>query len=252
MANPLTGDFDLVAEFSVLAANRVLAAMHANQRFLHSISGRVDDNPSPGSVMKRTTLVGSMDAFGDPNANQGQIGNPNAFPGQLVATSAINSALGQLINADSLVATTDPIVPSHLQGRVQAQLFPPTVSVPDASGTRLTVTLAMMSRYFPDANTAPLAEFVRGDLHITAAVNQFTSQTANVLEIDFKADQANVNFAPTFSSHPLSQQDQAGINLAIHNALKTSFLPSNITLPAGIAFAQLKTLPGPLAVSPYC
>src|SRR5271169_2063920 len=247
MANSLTGDFDLVAEFSVLAANRVLAAMHSNQRFLHSISGRVDDNPSPGLVINRPVLVGSVDSFGDPYADQGQIGNPNPFPGQSVATSAINSALGQLINAGSLFTTIGPIVPSHLQGLVQAQLFPPTVTVPDASGTKLTVTIEMMSRYFPDADTAPLAEFVRGDLHITAAVTQFTSQTANVLEIDFKPDRANVNFIPTWSSQPLSLEDLAGINLAIHNALKTSFLPSNITLPAGIAFAQMKTLPDPLS-----
>ena len=219
--------------------------MHSNQRFLHSISARVDDNPSPGLETTHPTVVGSVDTFGDPNANQGQIGSANLAPGQVVTICGINSALGQLINADVLVATTVPIVPSHLQGRVQAQLFPPTVSVPDASGTKLTVTIGMISRYFPDANTAPLAEFVRGELHITAAVNQFTSQTANVLEIDFKADQASVNFVPTSSSHPLTQQDKAGINLAIHNALKTSFLPSNITLPAGITFVQLKTLSGP-------
>ena len=247
MANPLTGDFDLVAEFSVQAANRVLAAMHSNQRFLHSISGRVDDNPSPDSAINHSTVVGSVDSFGDPTANQGQIGRPFTVAGQLVTNCPISSALGQVINADALVAITDRLVPSHFQGRVQAQLFPPTVSVPDASGTKLTVTLAMMSRYFPDANTPPLAEFIRGELRITAEVNQFTSQTANVLEIDFKADQANVNFVPTWSSQPLSQEDKAGINLAIHNALKTSFLPSNITLPADIAFVQMKTLPGPLS-----
>jgi hypothetical protein len=103
----------------------------------------------------------------------------------------------------------------------------------------------MMSRYFPDKDTAPLAEFVRGVLHITASVTDVSSQTANVVEIDFKADQAIIDFTPTFTSQPLSAEDLAGINLAIRNAIKTSVQPSNVTLPSGIAFAQMKTLSGP-------
>jgi hypothetical protein len=36
MANDLTGDFDVVAEFAIFAVNRVLAAMHRAQRIPHS------------------------------------------------------------------------------------------------------------------------------------------------------------------------------------------------------------------------
>ena len=43
MANDLTGDFDVVAEFSIPAANRVLAAMHRGGRVSHSWTLRVDD-----------------------------------------------------------------------------------------------------------------------------------------------------------------------------------------------------------------
>ena len=45
MANDLTGDFDVVAEFSIPAANRVLAAMHRGKRFPHSMSTRVNLPP---------------------------------------------------------------------------------------------------------------------------------------------------------------------------------------------------------------
>src|SRR5262245_58846060 len=38
MANDLTGQFDVVAEFSAGAVNRLLAAMHRTERFLHSIT----------------------------------------------------------------------------------------------------------------------------------------------------------------------------------------------------------------------
>src|SRR5215813_6742876 len=119
MANSLTGDFDLVAQFSVPAVNRVLAAMHANGRFLHSIAARIDDNPPIGSVITRPTMVGSVDSFGDPVVNHGRIGKPDPFPGALAATSVINAELDQLVNADTLLLTNGNIVPSKLQGRVQ-------------------------------------------------------------------------------------------------------------------------------------
>ncbi|MDQ3242230.1 MAG: hypothetical protein M3Q09_00655 [Gemmatimonadota bacterium] len=45
MANDLTGDFDVVAQFAIPAVDRVLAAMHRIERFPHSIALRVDDNP---------------------------------------------------------------------------------------------------------------------------------------------------------------------------------------------------------------
>ena len=48
MANSLTGDFDVVAEFAIGAANRVIAAMHRAERFLHSTSVRVEDTSRPG------------------------------------------------------------------------------------------------------------------------------------------------------------------------------------------------------------
>ena len=53
MANQLTGDFDVVAQFSLPAVNRLLAAMHGIKRFPHSLSLRVDDVPrssDPGRI----------------------------------------------------------------------------------------------------------------------------------------------------------------------------------------------------------
>ncbi len=244
MANDLTGDFDVVAEFAIPAADRVLAAMHRSERFLHSLTLRVDDNPPPGSKVSKPTIVGSVDAFGDPTVNHTQIGRPIPLPGQLSATNPIYSLLDPVVNTGLLVATEGTIVPSHLQGRAQLQLAPPTLEVPDASGKNITVRMDIMARYFPDPHTSPLAEFVRGELQMTAAVDQVASQTANVVDIDIKAENVNVNFSKKFSSQPLSAEDLAGINLLIRNALKTSFLPSNATLPPTISYMQFKTLLG--------
>jgi peroxiredoxin len=247
MANNLTGDFDVVAEFTTLAIDRLLAAMHQCGRFLHSISARVDDNPHPTHPNWPTT-VGVVDAFGNAIANQTQIGSPNPFPGPSAVTNAALSRLSPVINAGELVIHLPPIVPSHIQGVAQLQLFPPTVSVPDNSGSNVSVRMNMMSRFVPDKNTAPLAEFIRGDLQITAPISKIATGRIHVLDIDFKADDAVITFTPSYTSQPLSAEDLAGINLCIQNGLRTSFLPSSVTLPSSIADVQLKTLPGALAV----
>jgi len=247
MANNLTGDFDVVAEFAVLAVDRLLAAMHQTGRFLHSISARVDDNPRP-TRPHWPVVVGAVDAFGDAVANQLMIGRPNPFPGAAAANNPLLARLGVLVNPGQLVAEIPPIVPSHISGIAQIQLFPPTVIVPDASGTNLTVRMNLMARFFPDKDTAPLAEFIRGDLQITAPVNKIASGHVHVLDIDFKADEAIINFTPSYTSKPLTAEDLAGINLCIRNGLMTSFLPSSVVLPSSIANVQLKTLPGAVVV----
>jgi hypothetical protein len=244
MANELTGDFDVVAEFAIPAANRVLAAMHRSERFLHSITIRVDDNRPPGSLVATPTIVGSVDTFGDPTVDHTRIGTPIPVSEQFAATDPIYAVLDPVVNPELVGAVIAPVVPSRLQGRAQLQLSPPTIEVPDASGTNIRVRLNIMSRYFPDPQSPPVAEFIRGDLQITAAVNQVSSQTANVVDIDIKADNVSINFSPTWSNRPLSAADVAGINQAIRNALKTSFVPSNTTLPSNINHMQFKTLQG--------
>ena len=74
MANNLTGDFDVVAEFAIPAVDRVLAAMHRAERFPHSLSLRVDDNPPPGSMNPRPSIVASVDSFGDATVDHSRLG----------------------------------------------------------------------------------------------------------------------------------------------------------------------------------
>ena len=166
MANELTGDFDVVAEFSIAAANRVLAAMHATERLPHSMTLRVDDNPPPGPKAPPPSIVGAVDAFGEPTVNHDHIGTPIPLPGRVSAADPTFWALDPVVNSDAGAFITHP-VPSKLQGRAQLQVFAPTIEVPDNSGKNLRVRLGMMSRYLPDPNTDSLAEFVRGELQLT-------------------------------------------------------------------------------------
>jgi len=163
MANSLTGDFDVVAEFQIPAVNRVLAAMHQTGRFLHSISGHVDDNPQPDQP-GRPTLVGVVDQFGAAIANHRLVGNPNPISGPSAVTDAVQARLGGILNPEVLGLAQPRTAPSHISGTVQMQLSVPVLSIPASADAPLTLTTNIMSRYIPDKGSAPLAEFMRGDL----------------------------------------------------------------------------------------
>lgn len=241
MANDLTGDFDVVIQFSVPAVNRVLAGMHQLDRFPHSITARVEDNYHPGRLPDRPTLVSLVDAAGEAISNHQRIGRPLPVSGAF-ATSPSASFLDAIVNPGIGGIEIPTLEPSHFQGRAQLQIFPPTVQIADSSGTRLAITLQMLIRYFPDPGTSPAAQFIRGELHLTAPIDQVASQSGNIIEINVKAHTVGVRFTPQWSSSPLTAQDIGGIELFIRNALKTSFLPSSSPLPSTIRKVQFKTL----------
>ena len=243
-ADNLTGNFDVVAEFSTGAVNRVLAAMHRCERFPHSLAIRVDDNPPAGSKVNKPSIVASVDTLGIATADHSLLGLVVPLSGQSAAAARISSVLDPLVNPDLGGIYDPPVVPSHLQGRAQLQLTPPTIELSDASGKNLTVKIGLMARYFPDPHTSPLAEFMRGELQLTAGVDQVVSQQLNMIDVNIKADQINVNFKQAYPPQPLSAEDLAAVNLLIRNALKTSFLPSSNPVPGNIDYVQFKALVG--------
>jgi peroxiredoxin len=244
MSNSLTGDFDVVAQFGVPAVNRLLATMHRTERFPHSIAAKVDDHQKQIVVGGELspTLVAVMDSNGDAVTNHQHLGLPLAVIGPSSADTAAFLTLDPVVNVGDLVLEETPLVPSNLQGRVQFQVFPPTIDIPDSSGTNVTVHLEMIARYFPDPNTSPMTEFVRGFLRLTAPVTQVASQHARVVEIDIKGASIGIDFTPTWSSRQLVAEDLMAINQVIRNSLRTSFLPSSSTLPSSIAHMQFKTM----------
>lgn len=244
MANDLTGDFDVVAEFAIPGVDRVLAAMHRCERFPHSLSVRVDDNPPPGSKVSRPSIVASVDSFGDATVDHSRLGAVVPLAGASAAASRFPSALDPIVNPDLAGIYDPPVVPSHLQGRAQLQLAPPTIELSDPSGKKLTVKLGVIARYFPDAHTSPLTEFLRGELQLTAAVDQVVSQQLNMIDVNIKADQLSIFFQQAFPSQPLSAEDSAALNLLIRNALRTGFLPSSNPVPGNIDYLQFKALTG--------
>src|SRR5580658_7666042 len=117
MANNLTGDFDVVAEFSILAVDRVLAAMHSAERLPHSMTLRVDDIPHHRFPIP-PIVVGAVDGFGTAIANQNIVGKPNPFPGLLASTDPVYAALRPVVNPGEIIVQ---ITPSNFQGVAQLQ-----------------------------------------------------------------------------------------------------------------------------------
>ena len=247
MANNVVGNYDVVVQVSLQAVDRFLAVMHECERFLHSTSGYINDVAPPPShlpphpIPPPIVFTGVEDAFGNAIANQRQIPR-QSFTGTVAVNDVLAALRSPIVNPGQGLFPPPVIIPSNLSGQVQLQIFPPTIDVPDASGTNLSVTMNAMVRYFPDPNTAPIAQFLRGNLQIVAPINQISTQVGNVIEFDFKADAATVTFTPTYTSNALSASDTAAINLAIQNALKTSFQPSSATLPSGVSALQFKAL----------
>jgi hypothetical protein len=251
MANDLTGDFDAVVQFSIGAADRVLAAMHRANRFPHSLSPRVSD-ASGLPPWALTTLTYIVDRLGNAIATFGPLAK---FTGPL--QSAATTKTVRLVNFVVNKGVLDKIVAygqrSGLQGIAQLQLSTPVLTIPDAWGEHVTLRIQTMARYFPDPDTRALAKYIHGMIQISVGVNQVATQAGNVVKINVDPAKLNVQFTqlwasmtPTGANMALTGNDVNAIQKAVHNSIVTSFQGSNATLPPSIKHMRFKTLPGAL------
>ena len=244
MPNDLTGDFDVIAQLGVPAVNRILAAMHSVERFAHSIALRVDDIKAPPDRGFDPSVLGVVDAFGEPLANHQRIGRPR-IPAEMLGTSdSTASRLDAIVNLHDLVLDGLHLEPSNLKGRAQLQLSPPVIEILDNSGSNVSVRIDLMARYFPDPGSPSVAEFLKGHLRITAPVNQVASQTGSLIKVDIRGVSLTVSFTPTWASSTIDPSDLAAINLLIKNAIRTGFLPATNAMPQGVSHIQFKAMQG--------
>ena len=240
MANGLTGEFDVFAQFSAPAVNRLLAAMHGIKRFPHSISLRIDDRSRRPEHMVPSAFE-IIDLEGD------SVVDPNRIQDLWPSTPGGLSRFDAVVNhhVDDLVL--HPMEPSRLHGRAQLQLAPPTLEIEDAAASRIKIRIRVRARYIADPQSLPVAEFAVGDLVLTTTVSQITSQVGSVVNIDLRGQAVQAAFEPAWSSSALSATDRAAINRLITNTLRSSVLPSNTALPDGIGAMVFKafTTPAP-------
>src|SRR6266480_5223239 len=276
MANDLTGDFDVVAQFSLGAANRVLAAMHAVGRLPHSWSLRVDDYTHftfrPGDVVKVTGVRAAVDRFGEPVTNPTVVAQVStaatavarpspSVPVSLNVDSPVNlpkpsstvaAQLADLTHPDVLgplgvIAQIPPIelfIPKHLNGVAQLQLGPPTVTLLENSDTGVVIHTAVMARYYRDEKSLDLPHFLRGEFQTAIGVKEVASSSGKSIDVVLAGKAGNVKFVPNWVSPAWDSEPEqlAAINKAALNSLTSSFEPSSTPLPGNILNLKFKTL----------
>jgi peroxiredoxin len=237
VANDLTGNFDVVAEFTLGAANRVLAAMHSGNRFPHSWSLRVDDTPHSKRIIRSR-----VDVFGDPIISPTRSAKAPA-PGLFAARSPSDPLLQ---NVDLVVnlGVQQPTVsdPHHLTGFAQLQFGPPTLSLLDGSDDTVVTHSPAMVRYLPDLGSMPIPEYLRGEVEVTIGAQEVFSQAGTFIDVKPVGLAGGVQFNPNPSS-ALSTDQKKAVNRALANSFVNSFQPSNTPLPPGVLNMRLKALP---------
>ncbi len=254
MANDLTGDYDVVVEFTIPAVNRVLAGMHSGNRLPHSWSLAVDDNPQ-SSLVARSVVDVSGDAVTDPVLAQAVARAPSSLKG-LSARGLPSSSLDPRVVNPGLHRAPALEDRSHLKGVAQLQLAAPTISLPDDSGTLVMLHTPVMARYFPDPSTMSLPEFLHAEIQITFGVDQIArpvaTQAGRFIDVNLNLGNVVIIFHSAWSSPPppppppLDSPRRQVIEKAIRNTMVTSFQPSNAAVPGNVLNMQFKTLSGDL------
>jgi len=275
MSNELTGDYDVVVQFSTGAVNRILAAMHSGNRLLHSLSARVDDNPAYSRLVTAATDRAGY-AVSDPTAAAGfkapladaasaahtnaPASDPRTPPAPPVERSPARNMspippaafgpepkptfpanVSSLVNTEATIAELLKQVDhySHLHGVAQMQLGAPTISLPD-SGVHGTVHIPTMVRYIPDPGSQVLEEYMRGEIQISFGVTKVAQAAGNFIGVQLWGPGGNINFKEFWPSAKLSAAELTQVNRVLRNALTTAFQPSTSALPAGIRNMQFR------------
>ncbi len=280
MPNDLTGDFDIVAEFTLGAANRVLAAMHCGERLPHSWSLQVDDYthlriPLSG-VQKNPVIRSIIDSFGEVVTDPGRVGKVSGVGTIGVGAMPINPAIDFPVNTPkSVSAATLPQFPTdlppgsgtgsisqneletgailsagalsraaHLSGVAQLQMGAPTISLAGNSESAVIVHTPVMARYIGDPGSMEIPNVLRGEFQTTIEVQQSSSSAGSFVNIELGGKAGNAHFVPAWESPAWTSKTSqlASINKAIVNALKSSFEPSNNALPSDIVLLRFKTM----------
>ena len=278
MPNDFTGDFDIVAEFTLGAANRILAAMHRGARLPHSWSLQVDDYTHfhiPLTGVKQAPVIRSIvDNFGDAVTDPGRAANPSVARAFGLGSTPINPAVDIPVNTprSSAADTSSPATSqhlrdagsttahelgaaeilslgaleraSHLTGVAQLQMGAPTISLAGNSDTAVVVHTPVMARYIGDAGSMEIPSLLRGEFQVTIDVQHSSSSAGSFVNIELGGKAGNAHFVPAWvnSAWTSKATQLASINKAIVNALKSSFEPSNNALPNDIVILRFKTL----------
>jgi thiol-disulfide isomerase/thioredoxin len=209
MANPLTGEFELAAEVSLPAVNRVLAVQHQGQVYLHSFKAGLppfDDVPIQSGVRGSVQLQVSTPGVSLPL----QPGNDGS------RVSVHYRAMVRYTNT----GTTPVAIPEFVHGEIVATLTVEQTRVgdggvfnPDSATDRI-------------EQTAATAENVEPAGLVDHPLGQTIAQGGDLINIDF-VNNVELKFIPAPGTS-LSPETVSVIEQVVLNFLKKGFDPVNV------------------------
>ena len=241
MANPLTGDFQALMQVSLRPLNGLLATLHQNGansesplRLLHSVRSRVGDQ-----VPARPDL----DSFSDwvLEYQRARALGPRVPTRNLLETTSppgdakrIRELFGDLENLPELE-------PLAVKGTATLQLSTIRLSAAQGSTSKVTVHAAVRARYAADAGTAPLPEFVFGEIHATYEIRRTTIAGKVRLDIRPSTLDNEIEFTPGPGSD-LTAGEVAAVSREVRKLVRQGISLLPIDLPATFPFRDFMVL----------
>jgi peroxiredoxin len=133
--------------------------------------------------------------------------------------------------------------PGTVRGTVRLQLGAPTVGLPSASTSEITINVAIRAHYTPDAGTDPMPEPVHGLVQATFEVRLVGSGADRKLQIRPSSQDSKIRFTADPGTG-LSAADVARISIQVRKAVRESFTLLPVDLPPEFAFSSFKGVGG--------
>ena len=179
MANPLTGDYDVVVEIAVGAIDRILATAHqqsaseaASPQFPYSLTARVGDRPKIVQFELAEAMLEEYFGHGKVDIGslsddvlaelQDQVAVAKTTRRKLADIADPSAATGPLVGAIENLASL-----SVVRGLARIQLGTPTLALTPGSSTKLSVRAQIRAAYYPDPGTNELPKPIHGEVLAT-------------------------------------------------------------------------------------
>jgi hypothetical protein len=262
MANDLTGDYDVVAAFSLGAVDRILAAMHRGNRLPHSLSMAVNDFPS---LNLGAAAVSVVDKLGNAIADAARVKTAAAAvtpPGNLRSEEVLSN-VDPVVNwrpdpsapgGPQEIRLAGPGIPggviggpgasidfSYLSGVAQLQLGPPTMQLGRGETATADVHTPAMIHFIRDEHTRPMSDFMRGEVVTRFGVKQVASPGGTNIVVDLAG--SDVHFNSFWSAVTLDPGDRTAIDQVLLKSVRNSFQPSTAPMPANVRTMHFKGFP---------
>ena len=255
MANPLTGDYDVVVEIAVGAIDRILATAHqqsaseaASPQFPYSLTARVGDRPKIVQFELAEAMLEEYFGHGKVDIGslsddvlaelQDQVAVAKTTRRKLADIADPSAATGPLVGAIENLASL-----SVVRGLARIQLGTPTLALTPGSSTKLSVRAQIRAAYYPDPGTNELPKPIHGEVLATFLPTYNASGADGKPALEVKPAAAGVAFTPAQGTS-LTASEAKRIAREVQRFVDSKFGPSSVKLPDKFPFREFTSIVG--------